>query len=80
VYEQDILMTKFWQNDSNVWDQGIKEVHLVIKDNSGESGYAHKRQDHEKFFPTKVHMTVTHVSADSKYAPCMVSNLPQTKS
>lgn len=79
VYEQDISMTKFWQNDSIVWDQGIKEMHLVIKDNSGGSGHAHKRQDHEKFFPTKVRMTVIQVSAGAKYDPKLVPNLPPAK-
>ncbi len=79
VYEQDIPMTKFWQNDSIVWDQGIKEMHLVIKDNSGGSGHAHKRQVHEKFFPTKVRMTVIQVSAGSKYDPKLVPNLPPAK-
>ena len=79
VFEQDIPMTKFWQNDSIVWDQGIKEMHLVIKDNSGGSGHAHKRKDHEKFFPTKVRMTVIQVSAGSKYDPKLVPNLSPTK-
>jgi hypothetical protein len=79
VFEQDIPMTKFWQNDSIVWDQGIKEMHLVIKDNSGGSGHAHKRKDHEKFFPTKVRMTVIQVSADSKYDASLVPNLPPAK-
>lgn len=76
VYEQEISMTKFWQNDSIVWDQGIKEMHLVIKDNSGGSGHAHKRPDHEKFFPTKVRMTVIQVSAGSKYDSALVPDLP----
>ncbi|HEY4258573.1 MAG TPA: hypothetical protein VGM98_00375 [Schlesneria sp.] len=79
VFEQDIPMTKFWQNDSIVWDQGIKEMHLVIKDNSGGGGHAHKRKDHEKFFPTKVRMTVIQVSVDSKYDATLVPNLSPTK-
>ncbi len=79
VHEQDIPMTKFWQNDSIVWEQGIKEMHLVIKENSGGSGHAHKRQDHEKFFPTKVRMTVIQVSAGSKYDASLVPNLPPAK-
>jgi lysophospholipase L1-like esterase len=79
VYELDIPMTKFWQNDSIVWEQGIKEMHLVIKDNSGGSGHAHKRQDHEKFFPTKVRMTVIQVAADSKYDASLVPNLSPAK-
>jgi hypothetical protein len=75
VYEKDVEMTKFWQNDSIVWEQGIKEMHLVIKDNSGGGGHAHKRKDHEKFFPTKVRMTVIQVSAGSKYDASLVPNL-----
>src|SRR5438128_2497902 len=47
VYEQDVKMTSFWQNDSIVWSEGIKEMHLVMKDNSGGSGHAHKRLDAE---------------------------------
>jgi hypothetical protein len=45
VYEKDVKMTSFWQNDSIVWSEGIKEMHLVIKDDSGGSGHAHKRAD-----------------------------------
>ncbi len=76
VYESDVPMMKFWQNDQIVWNEGIKEMHLVIKDNSGGSGHAHKRPDHEKFFPTKVRITVIQVSAGSKYDPKLVPNLP----
>ncbi len=78
VYEKDISMTSFWQNDDIVWSQGIKEMHLVIKDNSGGSGHAHKRPDHEKFFPTKVRMTVIQVSKGATYDSKLVSKLPST--
>jgi hypothetical protein len=76
VYEKDVDMTKFWQNNDLVWSEGVKEMHLVIKDNSGGSGHAHKRPDHEKFFPTKVRMTLTQVSKGSKYDPKLVPALP----
>lgn len=76
VYEQDISMKTFWQNDSIVWSEGIKQMDLVIKDNSGGQGHAHKRADHEKFFPTKVRITMIQVSAGSKYDPKLVPNLP----
>lgn len=76
VYEKDISMTSFWQNNDIVWSEGIKEMHLVIKDNSGGSGHAHKRPDHVKFFPTKVRMTLIQVSAGAKYDPALVPNLP----
>jgi hypothetical protein len=77
VYEKDISMTRFWQNDDIVWSEGIKEMHLVIKDNSGGSGHAHKRADYEKFFPTKIRMTLVQVSAGAKYDSTLVPNLPQ---
>ncbi|QDV24667.1 hypothetical protein [Aureliella helgolandensis] len=76
VYEKDIDMTKFWQHDDIVWTEGIKEMHLVIKDNSGGQGHAHKRPDHEKFFPTKVRMTIVQVSKGAKYDPKQLPNLP----
>lgn len=79
VYEQDVSMKSFWQNDSIVWSEGIKQMDLVIKDGSGGAGHAHKREDHEKFFPTKVRITMIQVSAGSKYDPSLVPNLPESK-
>src|SRR5258708_27823269 len=72
-------MKWFWQNDSIVWSEGIKQMDLVIKDDSGGSGHAHKRPDPEKFFPTKVRITMVQVSAGSKYDPSLVPNLPPAK-
>lgn len=77
VYEKDVPMTAFWENDSIVWSEGIKQMDLVIKDNSGGSGHAHKRPDHENFFPTKVRITVVQVSAGPKYDPSLVTGLPK---
>ena len=75
VYEKDVSMKAFWQNDAIIWSEGIKEMHLVMKDNSGGSGHVHKRSDPEKFFPAKVRMTVIQVSAGAKYDPSLVPNL-----
>jgi len=69
VYERDVSMTSFWENESIIWSEGIKEMHLVIKDDSGGGGHAHKRADHEKFFPTQVRITMVQVSAGAKYEP-----------
>ena len=76
VYEKDISMTSFWENDSIVWSEGIKQMDLVIKDDSGGGGHAHKRQDPEKFFPTRMRITMVQVSAGAKYDPKLVPNLP----
>src|SRR5437764_728268 len=77
VYEKDVSMKKFWQNDAIVWTEGIKQMDLVIKDKSGGTGHAHKRADHEKFFPTKMRITMVQVSAGSTYDPKLVPDLPQ---
>lgn len=77
VYEKDVSMTSFWENDSIIWSKGIKQMDLVIKDDSGGKGHAHKRKDHERFFPTKVRITMVQVSAGSKYDPKLVPGLKQ---
>jgi len=77
LYEKDISMKSFWENDSIVWTEGIKQMDLVIKDNSGGSGHAHKRSDSEKFFQTKVRITLTQVSAGSQYDPKLAPKLKE---
>ncbi len=70
-------MKEFWENDSIIWTEGIKQMDLVIKDDSGGRGHAHRRKDSEKFFPTKMRITVIQVSAGSTYDPKLVPNLPR---
>ena len=79
VYEKEISMKSFWANDSIIWTEGIKQMDLVIKDNSGGAGHAHKRADFEKFFPTKVRITVIQVSAGAKYDPKLVQELQEKR-
>jgi hypothetical protein len=69
VFEKDVPMTSFWENESIVWSEGIKQMDLVIKDDTGGQGHAHKRADHEKFFPTKVRITMVQVAAGATYDP-----------
>ncbi|MFO0921504.1 MAG: hypothetical protein U0905_03340 [Pirellulales bacterium] len=76
VYEKDVPMTSFWENDSIVWSEGIKQMDLVIKDDSGGGGHAHKRPDFEKFFPTRVRMTVVQVAKGAKYDPSQLPEKP----
>ena len=77
VYERDVSMKEFWENDSIIWSEGVKQMDLVIKDDSGGGGHAHKRKDPENFFPTKMRITVVQVSAGSTYDPNVVPNLPR---
>ncbi len=73
VYEKDVSMTGFWNHDSIIWTEGIKKMALVIKDSSGGKGHAHKRQDHEKFFPTTIRVSMIQVSAGSTYDPAWLT-------
>lgn len=75
IYEKDIAMTSFWENESIIWSKGIKQMDLVIKDDSGGQGHAHNSQDHERFFPTRVRITMVQVAAGSTYDPGI---LPKT--
>ena len=76
VYEKDVSMRSFWENNAIIWSEGIRQMDLVIKDGSGGGGHAHKRADAEKFFPTKMRITVVQVSAGATYDPKLVPNLP----
>ncbi|MGY8640124.1 MAG: hypothetical protein ACKVJU_03395 [Verrucomicrobiales bacterium] len=75
VYEKDVKMTEFWENDSIIWSEGIKMMSLVIKDTSGGKGHAHNRKDAEKFFPTKVRFTLVQVSKGDTYDASLVAEL-----
>lgn len=77
VHEQDVSMKSFWQNDSIVWSEGIKQMDLVLKDN--KNLHAHKRPDPEKFFPTRVRITMVQVAAGSTYDAGLVPDLPADK-
>ena len=60
-------MTSFWENESIIWSEGIKQMDLVIKDESGGQGHAHKRTDYEHYFPTKVRLTMIQVPVGEIY-------------
>ncbi|MGB3531707.1 MAG: hypothetical protein WBB35_20300 [Saprospiraceae bacterium] len=76
VYERDIDMNSFWENQSIIWTEGIKQMDLVIKDDSGGQGHAHKRADSEHFFPTKVRITMVQVASGAVYDPGLVKKRP----
>jgi hypothetical protein len=73
VVEKDWEMTKFWQNNDILWEHGIKEMHLVLKDD--HNTHAHKLPNPEAFFPTKVRMTLVQVSKGAKYDASLVPGL-----
>jgi hypothetical protein len=72
IFEKDVPMTEFWENGSIIWSEGIKQMDLVIKDDSGGQGHAHRRADPEHFFPTKVRITMVQVAAGETYDPGII--------
>lgn len=79
VYEKDVDMHSFWENEAIIWSEGIKQMDLVIKDDSGGQGHAHKRADHEHFFPTRVRITMVQVAAGETYDPTIIPPQPLVK-
>jgi len=77
VYEKDVSMKAFWENNAIIWTEGIKQMDLVMKD--GKGVHAHKSLEPEKFFPTRVRITMVQVSFGAKYDPTLVPNLPRDK-
>lgn len=79
VYEKDVKMNEFWENDSIIWSEGIKQMSLVIKHaDKGGQGHAHRQPDLNKFFPTKVRVTMVQVSHDAKYDASKVPSLAKS--
>ncbi|NND08822.1 MAG: hypothetical protein HKN87_20820 [Saprospiraceae bacterium] len=76
VYERDVSMHDFWENESILWSEGIKQMDLVIKDDSAGKGHAHKRQDAERFFPTRVRITLVQVAAGQAYDANIIPKIP----
>ena len=76
IYEQEVDMTSFWENESIIWSEGIKQMDLVIKDNSGGQGHAHKRADWQHFFPTKVRITMIQIPHGETYDASLLPATP----
>ena len=77
VYEKDVSMKSFWENNAIIWSEGIKQMDLVMKDKDGNK--THTRADPEKFFPTRIRITMVQVSAGAKYNPNLVPRIPHDR-
>lgn len=77
VYEKDVPMTSFWENEGIVWSEGIKQMDLVMKDKDGNK--VHTRPDPENFLPTRVRITMIQVAAGAKYDPNLVPRIPHKR-
>jgi hypothetical protein len=70
VYERDVDMHSFFNNDPINWAQGIKQVDLVYTVNDSGSGHITNFPNLQNLTtPTKVRITMIQVSQGSKYDP-----------
>jgi hypothetical protein len=80
VFEKDESMTKFWENDSIIWTEGIKMMSLVIKAAKVPGkNHAHLQPDLSKFFPTRIRVTMVQVSQGAIYDASKVPGLEPAK-
>jgi hypothetical protein len=80
VYEKDEKMNEFWENDSIIWSEGIKEMTLVIKAAKVKGkNHAHLQPDLTQFFPTKIRVSMIQVSKDAKYDASKLPELGKEK-
>ncbi|MDF1860183.1 MAG: hypothetical protein P1U87_08210 [Verrucomicrobiales bacterium] len=80
VYEKDVKMTEFWENDSIIWSEGIKQMSLVVKRaNAGGKAHAHLQPDLKAFFPTRIRVTMVQVAKGSTYDASRVPGLGDKK-
>jgi hypothetical protein len=74
VYDKEVDMTNFYNDDTIDWSQGIRQVDLVYTINGSGQGHVHFFPElQDKTTPTKVRIALVQVSAGATYDP---SGLP----
>jgi len=66
IFENEVKMTSFWNNDQLQWDNGVKQVDMIYAIDSSGMG-------HITNYPQRV--TMVQVSAGSKYDPSILARL-----
>jgi hypothetical protein len=73
TYENEVDMTKFYNNDTIDWTKGITEVDLVYTINNSGSGHVHFFPElKDKTTPTKVRIAMVQVAKGSTYDSSML--------
>jgi hypothetical protein len=73
VYDKDVSMTSFYNDDTIDWSKGIAEVDLVYTINNSGSGHVHYFPElKDKTTPTTVRIAMVQVSAGSTYDPSIL--------
>lgn len=74
VYDREVKMTDWWQNDKIQWNAGIKQVDLIYAINDSGSGHITNYPAlKDQTTPTRVRITMVQVSAGSTYDPSIIT-------
>ena len=74
VYDREVKMTDWWQNDKIEWNAGIKQVDLIYAINDSGSGHITNYPAlKDQTTPTRVRITMVQVSAGSTYDPSIIT-------
>jgi hypothetical protein len=74
VYDRDVKMTDWWQNDKIEWNAGIKQIDLIYAINDSGSGHITNYPAlKDQTTPTRVRITMVQVSAGSTYDPSIIT-------
>jgi hypothetical protein len=70
VFESDVEMTEWWNNDVIDWSQGIRQMDLIYKKSTAGLDHVHFFPELEALLtPTTVRITLVQVSAGDTYDP-----------
>jgi hypothetical protein len=75
IYEKDVDMTAFWNNQTISWDRGIKEVACIYTINDSGRGHVHMYPNlKDAVTPTRLRLTMTQISQGDSYRPAPPSD------
>ncbi len=74
VFERDVKMTSWWNNNQLQWAQGVKQVDMIYAINDSGSGHVSNYPALKDLTtPTRVRVTVIQVSAGATYDPSILA-------
>lgn len=72
IYEKEVSMTSFYNNQTLQWDRGVKQVDLVYTINDSGSGHVDRYPNlMNQTTPTRLRITMVQVSQGDTYRPAI---------
>ncbi|HEX3694145.1 MAG TPA: hypothetical protein VH374_02055 [Polyangia bacterium] len=76
VWEREVKMTDWWNNDQLDWTKGVKQLDMIYAINDSGSGHVTNYPALMNLTtPTRVRVTMVQISAGAKYDPSILSTV-----